>query len=289
MTYVELNGHACYCDTEGSGYPLLYLHGGFGGSTAPGGASAGKPWIDSFRDRYRVISYDRRWSGRTAGPSSDVSLDTFAEDALAVLDHHEVDRAVVWAVSAGCPIGLTLAHAHPRRVRALVLSDGAPWFSRDEKLLAGLEDRLDLLDQQGPEAAYEARKASGSVGLRVFSGDPAARSEAEKEKQERQRLEMKRRLGSLSHAERVAGYAGELRTQKAFMAFDFSDRLHELPVPTLAVFGNRDQVFPDAGWKTYASAIPNLAAFELEGGTHGCGQSPEAVRQILAFLDSLAL
>lgn len=289
MTYVELNGHACYCDTEGSGYPLLYLHGGFGGSTAPGGASAEKPWMDSFRGRYRVMSYDRRWSGRTAGPSTDVSLGTFAEDALAVLDHNRVERAVVWAVSAGCPIGLTLAHAHPERVSALVLSDGSPWFSRDEELLGNLRDRLDVLDKQGPEAAYEARKVSGTVGLRVFSGDRAARSEAEMQKQERQRLEMKRRLGSLSHAERIAGYAGELRTQEAFMAFDFSERLHELQMPTLAVFGSRDQVFPDAGWRTQASSVLNLTALELEDGTHGCGQSPEAVRQILAFLDTLAL
>lgn len=289
MTYVELNGHDCYCNIEGRGHPLLYLHGGFGGSTVPGGASAEKPWMDSFRSRYRVISYDRRWSGRTAGPSSDLSLGTFAEDALAVLDHHDVDRAVVWAVSAGCPIGLTLAYAHPERVSALVLSDGSPWFSRDQELLANLRDRLDVLEKEGPEAAYEARKALGPVGLRVFSADPAAHSEAERDKLERQRFEMKRRLGSLSHAKRVAGYAGELRTLKAFMAFDFSDRLHELPMPILAIFGSRDQVFPDAGWTTYASSVPNLTALELEDGTHGCGQSPEAVRQILAFLDTLAL
>jgi pimeloyl-ACP methyl ester carboxylesterase len=289
MPRVELNGHYCYCEEEGAGYPLLYLQGGFGGSTAPGGASSEKPWMEALSGMYRVLSFDRRWSGRTPGPSTDLSIVTFADDALAVLDHFQADSSVVWAVSAGCAVGLTLAYHHPERVRALVLSDGSPWFSRDGEILAALEERLAILDHQGPEAAYEARKSDGSVGLRVLSAEPAPHSQSDMVKLERQQEEMRRRLASLSHSERVAGYAGELRTQKAYLGFDFSDRLAELSMPVLAIYGGRDQVFPDVEWKAYESSMPNLTALKLEGGTHGCGQSPSAVRAILAFLDSLCL
>jgi aminoacrylate hydrolase len=204
-----------------------------------------------------------------------------------------VDRAAVWGESAGCAIGLVLALTFPERVSALVLSDGAPWFSRDEKLVADLAARIEILQTQGQEAADQARRAGGPVGLRLFTAEsPAvsepALSEAEQAKLARQRAEMRRRLAATSHQDRVAGYAAELRTQRAYLGFDVSGRLPELTMPVLAIHGSDDRVFPDPGWERYAESQPNLSYLSIEGGSHGCGQSPEAVQAMIDFLESSA-
>jgi pimeloyl-ACP methyl ester carboxylesterase len=209
-----------------------------------------------------------------------------AEDACALLDHLGIETTAVWAVSAGCAIGLTLALSRPTRVSALVLSDGAPWFSRDDEMIAALVERLRILETEGAEAAYDARKTLGPVGPRIFSPASLPPSQNESAKLERQRELMRLRLASTSHSERIDGYAAELRTQKAYLGIDFSERLPELTMPLLAVNGTDDQVFPDVGWERFAERMPNLHCLSIEGGIHGCGQSPEAVRAILSFLET---
>ena len=76
----------------------------------------------------RVISWNHRGVGGSARPpdESRVGVDAFVEDALAVMDHAGVDRAVVAGWSIGVNTAFELAHRHPERVSGLLAVAGVP-------------------------------------------------------------------------------------------------------------------------------------------------------------------
>jgi pimeloyl-ACP methyl ester carboxylesterase len=100
---------------EGSGIPLLSIHG------AGGGFDQG---LDFSRDLlgggYRIIAPSRFGYVRTPVPA-DPSPAAQADAHAALLDTLGVDKAVVVAVSAGARSAVELAVRHPERVSALVL------------------------------------------------------------------------------------------------------------------------------------------------------------------------
>lgn len=71
---------------------------------------------------FPVVTWDERGSGRTP-PSGPFSYWDLADDALGLLDHLGIDRAVIGGMSQGGFIALRAALVAPGRVRGLVLID----------------------------------------------------------------------------------------------------------------------------------------------------------------------
>lgn len=71
----------------------------------------------------RVICLDLLGHGRSDRPDDPrlYSMSAFADQVLALLDHMELDRAVIGGTSLGSNVGLEFAAWHPDRVRALFL------------------------------------------------------------------------------------------------------------------------------------------------------------------------
>ena len=72
---------------------------------------------------YRVVTYDGPGNGRSdrVTDPSRFAPESYAADALAVLNEVGVDQAVVVGLSMGGQYGVALATAHPDRVAGLVL------------------------------------------------------------------------------------------------------------------------------------------------------------------------
>lgn len=72
---------------------------------------------------YRVVTYDGPGNGRSDRVTDGVryGTDGYAEDAAAVLDACDVDRAVAVGLSLGAQYGIRLASLHPDRVAGLAL------------------------------------------------------------------------------------------------------------------------------------------------------------------------
>lgn len=111
------------------GAQLHYQTAGEGGDTVffiHAGVADSRMWehqFTSLASTYHLVAYDTRGFGQSGffdEPFSDHS------DALAVMNHLGIEKAVVVACSMGCQTAINLALTAPERVRALVLIGGWP-------------------------------------------------------------------------------------------------------------------------------------------------------------------
>jgi 3-oxoadipate enol-lactonase len=117
MPTAEINGvEIAYWDSGGDGPAVLLSHGFLMDHTMF------DPQRAALAPDYRVITWDQRGFGSTGAPGAFTYWDS-ARDALALLDHLGVHRAVLGGMSQGGFVSLRAALLAPERVRALVLID----------------------------------------------------------------------------------------------------------------------------------------------------------------------
>lgn len=75
----------------------------------------------------RVIGWNHRGTGGSARPTDGrVDLDSFVEDAIAVMDASAIDSCVIASWSTGVTIAFELATRHPERVAGILAVAGVP-------------------------------------------------------------------------------------------------------------------------------------------------------------------
>lgn len=282
MPQVQINGVALYYESAGSGPPVLFIHGGFGGFSTTL-APRTHPWAAAILDAHTFIHYDRRAAGRSEYPEAGYDLETFAADAHGLLQHLGQERAFIMGDSAGGPIALTYALAYPEATRGLVLAETGA------RLLSGrsadrIRERIALLETEGAAAAYAARKEGGGVGLdaraKWFTLPPDV--EADLERGQRAFLQ---RLGETTREDRIDWYAGELRNYSAYLDVDLHPRLADIPCPTLVIHGDRDGLIPHALGQRLATGIPNAELVTIADADHGVMYFPGAADALRTWLD----
>lgn|GEM_PF-450849 len=82
---------------------------------------------------YRVVGYNHRGTMGSARPDdpSRIRIDDHVADALAVLDHTGIDKALLVAWSYGVNVSFELTREHPDRVAGLVMCAGVPGGTLD--------------------------------------------------------------------------------------------------------------------------------------------------------------
>jgi pimeloyl-ACP methyl ester carboxylesterase len=282
MPTANINGFEMYYETKGDGFPLVYVHGGFGGLGTGMGAET-PAWQDRFAQHFKVITYDRRASGRSGYPEEGFTMKDFAGDILELLHHLGHDRAHILGTSAGGQVTLAFGLEFPEAAASLVVTDSAPWLSLDEDMKAKLRERIRILNEDNPLVAYEARATDGTVGLNLFVGRPE-RTEKESHAQNETMERIREMLRQTPREERIAKYAGELRTYSAYVDWDATPRLRNMKPPTLVLYGTEDSVFPAPGSRDMARLIPDVHVKAFEGAEHGVTRFPEALDIIFSFL-----
>ena len=160
---------------DGSGLPVVFQHGLGGDLTVPCALFA-RP------DGVRLISFDARYHGdtRPLGDPAKLSFDAFADDAVALLDHLKIDKAVIGGISMGAGLALNFAIRHPERTLGVILSRPA-WlddpfpenvrvfpiiaqFIREFGAIVGLE-RFKKTDEYAKTLRESADSATALVGM----------------------------------------------------------------------------------------------------------------------------
>ena len=140
MSHVRNQGVKIHYQIEGTGPPLVLLHGMFG-SVESWYANG---YVDRLRSDYQLILIDQRGHGQSDKPHEPdgYSYMTFVEDVITVLDETCKDRAHVFGHSMGGWFTYGLARYFPNRVQSLIISDGAPGRG-DPEFLRGILDSFD--------------------------------------------------------------------------------------------------------------------------------------------------
>jgi pimeloyl-ACP methyl ester carboxylesterase len=122
MKKVRINGIELALDEAGGGrQALLLIHG------HPFDRTMWQPQLEWVaRLGWRVIAPDLRGYGASSPAGEKTTLEVFAHDLVALLDHLEIERAVVAGLSMGGQIAMELCRAYPERVRGLVLAATFP-------------------------------------------------------------------------------------------------------------------------------------------------------------------
>lgn len=116
MGIASVNGLEMYYDIEGSGPPLLLLHGGL--TTIEYSFAKMRPALN---ERWTTIAVEQQAHGRTADIDREITYEQMADDTAAVLRHLNIQNADVFGWSDGGNTGLQLAMRHPELVRKLAV------------------------------------------------------------------------------------------------------------------------------------------------------------------------
>jgi len=112
-------------NVTGTGSPLILLHSLYGAGNHWGNQAK---WLSA---QWQVHTPDLRNHGHSPH-SSRMDYEAMASDIGALLDRYGHDDAVVMGHGMGGKVAMTLALAHPRRVRGLVICDVAPVAYSDD-------------------------------------------------------------------------------------------------------------------------------------------------------------
>jgi 3-oxoadipate enol-lactonase len=131
MPFAEVNGQRLrFDDSGGDGPPVVLSHGFLMDR------EMFTPQVGALAPEYRVITWDERGFGETEFDGEPFTYWDSARDCLGLLDHLEIDEAVLGGMSQGGFLSLRAALLAPERVRALVLIDTQSGVEDPERLPA---------------------------------------------------------------------------------------------------------------------------------------------------------
>jgi pimeloyl-ACP methyl ester carboxylesterase len=252
---VQLHGHRVIYHMAGSGPPVVLIHGMVNSS---------RHWRSvalALADRYTVIAPDLIGHGDSATPRGDYSLGAHAtsiRDLLAVLG---VDRATIVGHSLGGGVAMQFFYQFPQRTERLVLVSSGGLGHEVSPLL-----RSATLPGVSALLALAAHPRLLS-GLR-HAGDSLSRSGS------RQGVYLQAIARALRPLEQPGARTAFLHTLRAVIdvhgqRVSATDRLYLLEsLPTLVVWGERDNTIPLAHGRSAHAAIPHSRFRTLAQAAH---------------------
>ena len=115
--FCDANGIRLAYDDQGSGVPLVFLH------AFPLNRSMWAPQIAALSGQCRTIALDLRGHGESDAPLWNFSLDHYADDVCALLDHLAIPQAILVGLSMGGYVSFAFFRKYGHRLKALVLAD----------------------------------------------------------------------------------------------------------------------------------------------------------------------
>lgn len=227
MATADINGISInYNDTGGDKPVVLFSHGFMMDHTMF------DQQVAALSEDYRCIAWDERGFGDTKAGGPFTYWDS-ADDAIALLDHCGVDKAVLVGMSQGGFLSLRAALAQPDRVAGIVLIDSAA-DTDDAETLAGYDGMLAALTGDD-DAVWEAT-AEGVAGL--ILGTPELIAE----------------WVPKWRARRGASQL-DITGQTLIGRDEISDRMGEISCPLLVIHGSADQAIAPARSQAVADAV----------------------------------
>jgi pimeloyl-ACP methyl ester carboxylesterase len=248
---LTVDGRAVHViDTGGDGSPLLFIHG-LGG--------VWQNWllnISAFLDSHRCVALDLPGFGQSEMPAGEISIHGHAEAVHEVCRQLGIDCPVVIGNSMGGFVGAELALSYPTRVAKLVLISAA-----------GLS--TEYLHRE-PLLSLARLWAAGITRADALT-DPVVRRTRLRRLFLQTVARYPERLSVPLTYELVqgAGKEGFVPSLQALMEYSFRDRLAQMEMPVLIVWGRNDMIVPVRDAEAFERLIgPNARAVIFEDTGH---------------------
>jgi pimeloyl-ACP methyl ester carboxylesterase len=253
MPIEKINGIDVHYETQGSGEPLLFIHGL---------GSSARDWhlqVDHFSSSYRVISYDVRGHGASEKPPAPYSMQLFADDARALLEHLDIKWAHIVGISMGGMIAFQMAVDHPSAVRSMVIVNAGP-----ELKPRSMRERLQIWQRVLIVRFLGMRSMAKVVAPRLFPG-PSHRA-------------LRSQFIERWSANDKRAYLASMR---AIVGWGVMEQLSKISAPTLFVAADHDYT-PVELKGSYVSELPNARLEVIEDSRHATSlERPDELNRIL--------
>ncbi len=256
MPFATINGTRLFYESHGAGPAIVFAHGRGGNHLS---------WwrqVAAFQNDFRCVTFDQRGWGLSDGPAAPPDPETVTADLVALLDHLDIDRAVLVAQSMGGVSSLGVALHGPERVAGLVLADTTGGVG-DHSVVSL------LADVHPPEDPFRRALSDSFIeqhpDLTFLFGS----------------------IGRINQPMPVTVVSGLFQNPDGPQASD----LARMNVPTLLVVGEEDKIFPVHVIEAVHRLIPGSRFEVVPGAAHSTHYEQAEVFNglLIAFIASLDL
>ncbi len=250
--------------------PTLVFSSGLGGV-----AGFWQSQLAVLSERYRVVLYDQRGTGRSADSLPEgYTLSMMAAELAEALAQQGISRFGVIGHALGGLIGLQLALDYPERVERVAVING--WLTLNAHTRRCFEVRQHLLLNVGVEAFVRAQP------LFLYPAEWMAQHEARLEQED------------AHHVAHFQGMENLLRRLHALMQADFRSCADRISQPVWVICSKDDLLVPWSCSVQLAAALPDATRAEMPWGGHAMSVTDAAqfnalLVQWLADTDCLLL
>jgi len=259
-----------YYEDHGSGQPVVLIHG-----YPLDGSSFEKQTHALLEAGYRVITYDRRGSGKSSQPTVGYDYDTFAADLKVVLDTLDLTEVVLLGFSMGTgEVARYIGNYGSARVaKAVFLGSLQPFLLQTDDNPTGVPQEV----FDGLLKAVSADRFAFFTGFyqNFYNLDENLGSRVSQEV-----VDVSQSIAAGS------SFYSSVADQPTWLT-DFRGDIPKIDVPALIVHGTADRILPiDSTGRVFAKSLPSAEYVEIEGAPHGMlwTHHAEVNSVLLAFL-----
>ena len=231
--FVNANGINIYYESFGSGKSLIFLHGSMGTG------KVWKPYVPILLNDFNSILPDVRGHGKTENPDKAIDLHLIADDIVALIEALKLEKPFLCGWSMGGDVSLDVAIRYPDCVSGLIVG--------------GVTHRIS-------ESYFASLKAMGLEGPGKVNFEQAE-----------QNIPQLINLWKTEHVQSPLHWK-ELVTQLSFEMINptlpAEDNLKQITLPTLIVWGDRDQFLPIEDAIELYRLIPNAQLAVIPNANH---------------------
>ena len=274
--FAEINNIKICYQVQGEGYPVFLIHG-FGSKKESFMAQ-----IPTLSQKFKVISFDNRGSGKSARPNIPYTMEMFVDDIKSLMDYLKIEMAHLIGLSLGGMISLNYILKYPNTVNKLILINTLAELPNDFDPEAYVNSRIEALELAKKDSEFSFWQ---STRFGFYS----------KFRQEMKANPTKKFYGLWS-VEDVLNYyktdpptAQDIRNiASSFKTHNVYEKLHEIKQETLLLTASHDKLVPKEKVLEIHEKMPNSRIHIIQNAGHESPKekAPEVNKVIIKFLKS---
>ncbi len=216
---------------------------------------------------YRLLLYDCRGMWQSDHPPGSYTMEQHADDLAGLLDALEIEQAHVGGISYGGEVSLTFALQYPGRTRSLIVADAVSHVEPQLRII--VEGWIEGARTEEAQAFFDVT-VPWNFSPGFIEDHPDLLEEA------------------LARYD-LLDYPAMVQLCESFLAFDVTERLGEIKLPTCVLVGERDILKGRQYAELIADGIADAEIHLILGAGHAtCWEQPQVFNTILlGFLAKL--